>query len=885
MATYQTNCNGDVANNWKSFHEAYEDYLIATGLDQKDKKVQVATLKSLMGTECKKILKRLQLSEADMKDPAIILAKLQDHFVPLRNILYERYIFHNTEQQIHETIDQFLIKLRQLAEPCNFGTLEDEMVRDRLVLGCRDSAARTRLFREKDCTLKKAIESLRISETTSEQLKKIEREDNQEPVNYAQREDAKKQNVPKLEDRRRRESGSQLKQGGKCRYCGGAHERDKHKCPAFGKSCRKCGKANHFQSVCMQKQGVNLMNEESSDDEYAFYVETVDAIKHVERKRYFASLYFWDKDGGESQIQCQLDTGATCNVMSFNTLCEIKQSGSPAMQPTSTKLKLYNGSFVPALGECDLNCIYNGESPKLNFKIIKGDQKPLLSGETCTSMGLITVHIANSINTSSITAPSDIFKEYKDVFEGLGCLPGEYHLEIDPDAQPVKHTPRRIAIPLKAEQKAHIETLEKMEVLKKVTEPTEWISSQVIVRKGSKLRLCTDPKDLNKALKRSHYPMPTIEEILPELAKAKVFSVADAKNGFWQVKLDEASSYLTTFWTPFGRYRWLRMPFGIATAPEEYQRRQHEVLEGLSGIHVIADDILITGQGETQEEALPDHDRNLVALLQRAREVNLKLNPKKLKLRLNEIPYIGHLLTPDGVKPDPEKVRAVQDMPQPDGRSRAEKVKAVQRFLGFVNYLAKFVPHLADESEHLRRLTDKDAEWVWEKHHQDAFDRIKKLVANHPVLCYYDVSKPVSIQCDSSETGLGAALLQDGQPVAFASRTLTPTERGYAQIEKECLAIVFSCDRFNQYIYGRESVHAQSDHKPLETIFVKPLTAAPKRLQGMLLRLQKFNLEVRYKKGTEMFIADTLSRAPLPEVGPPGNCLRPKMFAVWMWNK
>jgi hypothetical protein len=184
----------------------------------------------------------------------------------------------------------------------------------------------------------------------------------------------------------------------------------------------------------MQKQGVNLMNEESSDDEYAFYVETVDAIRHVERKRYFVPFSFWDKDGGESQIQCQLDTGATCNVMSFNTLCEIKQSGSPAMQPTNTKLKLYNGSFVPALGECDLNCIYNGESCKLNFKIIKGDQKPLLSGETCTSMGLITVHIANSINTSPITAPSDIFMEYKDVFEGLGCLPGEYHLEIDPDA-------------------------------------------------------------------------------------------------------------------------------------------------------------------------------------------------------------------------------------------------------------------------------------------------------------------------------------------------------------------------------------------------------------------------------------------------------------------
>ena len=187
------NCNGDTPTNWKIFREAYQDYLIATGLDQKDKKIQVATLKILMGTEYKNILKRLQLSaEGSMKDPTIMLDKLQHHFVPVRNILYGRYIFHNTEQQAHETIDQFLIKLRQLAEPCQFGVLEDEMVRDRLVLRCKDGAARTRLFREKYGNLKKAIESLRISETTSEQLKKIRKEGEQEPVNFTKKEGAKK---------------------------------------------------------------------------------------------------------------------------------------------------------------------------------------------------------------------------------------------------------------------------------------------------------------------------------------------------------------------------------------------------------------------------------------------------------------------------------------------------------------------------------------------------------------------------------------------------------------------------------------------------------------------------------------------------------------------
>ena len=204
------------------------------------------------------------------------------------------------------------------------------------------------------------------------------------------------------------------------------------------------------------------------------------------------------------------------------------------MQPTTSKLRLYDGSMVQALGECDLQCKYKGNQHLLNFKIISRSQQPLLSGETCAGMGLITVHVVNSINMSEASMPLDVLTKYKDVFEGLGFLPGEYHLEVDPSCRPVKHTPRRVAIPLKAALKAHIEELEKIQVLRKVTQPTDWISSEVVVRKGDKLRLCIDPKDLNKALKRSHYPMPTIEEILPELSKAKVFSVADARHGFRQ---------------------------------------------------------------------------------------------------------------------------------------------------------------------------------------------------------------------------------------------------------------------------------------------------------------------------------------------------------------
>ena len=190
-------------------------------------------------------------------------------------------------------------------------------------------------------------------------------------------------------------------------------------------------------------------------------------------------------------------------------------------------------------------------------------------------------------------------------------------------------------------------------------------------------------------------------------------------------------------------------------------------------------------------------------------------------------------------------------------------VNDVQRFIGFVNYLSRFLPRLSDLCEPLRRLTDNNAEWKWTKVHDEAVKMIKHLISCAPLLRYYRLEDEVTIQCDASQTGLGTVLLQNGQPVAYASRSFTKTEQRYAQIEKECLAIVFLCERFSQYLLGRNKITVQSDHKPLETIFKKPLFSAPKRLQRMLLRLQGYSLDVKYKQGCKMYIADFLSRSAL----------------------
>ena len=219
---------------------------------------------------------------------------------------------------------------------------------------------------------------------------------------------------------------------------------------------------------------------------------------------------------------------------------------------------------------------------------------------------------------------------------------------------------------------------------------------------------------------------------------------------------------------------------------------------------------------------------------------------------------MGHVLTDHGVKLDPEKAKAVQEMPQP------KDVEGVLRLNGFVNYLAKFLPRLAEVMESIRRLTRMDVEWEWSDEQDMALNKVKKLVTEAPILSYYDPTCELEIQCSTSQRGLGAALLQGGRPIAYTSRALTDTEERYAQIEKEMLAIVFSLEKFNQYTFG-QLVKVQSDHKPLESILRKPLSSAPRRLQGMMMRLQKYNIEVRYERGTQMHIADMLSRAYLPD--------------------
>ena len=248
----------------------------------------------------------------------------------------------------------------------------------------------------------------------------------------------------------------------------------------------------------------------------------------------------------------------------------------------------------------------------------------------------------------------------------LGCFDKPVHLELDDRVPPVKMPLRRYPIALKDKLGRELERLESLGVLERVVSATDWVSSVVVeTKKDGSLRICIDQRPLNKALKRCHYPMPVVDDILPDLAHAKVFSVLDLKSGFWHVQLDDSSSTLTTMGTPFGRFRWKRLPFGVAPAPKVFQQRLDKILMDLEGIKVIVDDMLVYGEGTTTEEATESHNKRLYALLQRAQEHGLKFNPKKFKHRLPAVPFVGHEMTEKGLKVDSSKVRAVVSMATP----------------------------------------------------------------------------------------------------------------------------------------------------------------------------------------------------------------------------
>ena len=382
-----------------------------------------------------------------------------------------------------------------------------------------------------------------------------------------------------------------------------------------------------------------------------------------------------------------------------------------------------------------------------------------------------------------------------------------------------------------------------------------WIVPKKLDQSGKqKWRMCVDFRNINKKTVDDKFPLPNITDILDKLGKAQYFTTLDLANGFYQIQMNENDIPKTAFSTDTGHYEYLRMPFGLKNAPATFQRVMNNILRGLQNeiCFVYLDDVIIFST------SLQEHLDKLKKVFTRLRNSKFKIQLDKSEFLRKEVQYLGHIVSKDGVKPNQDKINAVKSFPIP------KTTKMIKSFLGLVGYYRRFIKDFAKITKPMTRCLKKDIKIEHTPEFIKAFEHCKQLLINSPILQYPDYSKPFLLTTDASNFALGAVLSQgpipNDRPIAYASRTLNESETKYSTIEKELLAIVWACKYFRPYLFGRK-FYIYTDHRPLMWLF--NLKEPNSKLVRWRLRLEEYDYQIIYKKGSLNTNADALSRIQL----------------------
>ena len=407
--------------------------------------------------------------------------------------------------------------------------------------------------------------------------------------------------------------------------------------------------------------------------------------------------------------------------------------------------------------------------------------------------------------------------------------------------------------------KEQLDTMVADGIIEPVSEPSDWCHPIVIVnKKGStEKRLTVDLQTLNRQVKRPTHPMSTARSALSGIGSAKWFTKLDARHGYWQIPLSDASRPLTTFITPWSRFRYCRNPQGLISAGDEFNRRTDAAFAGIRNLVKVVDDGLV------HDDSFQEHYARVRAILVRARENSITLSAKKFIFGVHEVEFCGFSISADSYVVDPAKVSAIQDFPLPSNRTD------LRSFFGLVNQCGEFTPRLAEVSAPLRPLLKTSCEFMWDSVHTAAFNATRAELASPSVLSFYRLGDPIRLETDASAlNGLGFALwqLQDDQwrLLQCGSRFLSDAESRYAIIELELLAVVWAVRKCSLFLSGA-AFELCTDHRPLVPIlnsYSLDQIENP-RLQRLVLKLRPYQLSATWRKGTDNAFADALSRNPV----------------------
>ncbi|XP_065199099.1 uncharacterized protein K02A2.6-like [Sycon ciliatum] len=863
-----------VSIRWRKWVKSFEYYLV--GKDISNKKRSRALLLHFAGPQVQDIIDdlldpddALPEEQRTPNDNEYLKCKriLDAHFAAPANPTYERHVFRQLVPQAEESTAHFCSRLRQQARLCSFENTRqtNEAVRDQIVATVRNVDLKKKLLSEPSLSVDRALELCRVWEDAQSQSQMMT--SRAVSAGAGASESASDHAVSAVTSRRGQHQGKARGQGRhhpaagtrvSCYSCGRkGHKSGDASCPAKGQACRKCGKTGHFAKCC--KSGSASQTAAHHVREVTDY-EVSDSFRvgQVSAGKPTSNMLITTVQINGTPLDLEVDTGSMYTLVPQDVWEQ--HWTHVALRECSVRLKTYNGSVLPIVGEADVDVRYSAQNVRARVIVVREGSHPLLGRDWLSQLRLDWQSMFNRVNATAASEPA-AEDAYPEVFrDGLGKVSDrEAEIYLNDGATPKCCNPRPVPFALRPAVNKELDRLEQEGIIKPV-KSAEWASPIVIVRKQNRdIRMCADFKvTINPHINSKLHPIPNPNDLLSQIAGGSVFTKLDLSQAYAQLPLSERSQKYCVITTHRGLYAFQRLPFGVSSAPAIWQKTMDEILHDIPGVVCFYDDILITGCD------VEEHDRRLKLVLARLAERGVRLRKQKCAIRVDRVRYLGYSISRNGLEPNQDKVEAILKASAP------KNVQALQSFLGCVNFYNRFLPDMSSVLKPLNNLLRKGVPWNWTDECEKVFDQVKRMLTSAPVLAHFDVNEKVVVECDASPYGIGACLMHeyaDGsrRPVCYVSRSLAKAEAHYSQIEREALAIVFAVKRLHIYLFGRSFVLC-SDHKPLLHIFGEKYglsATAVSRLQRWAVILSEYDYVFEHISGSSNAVADCLSRLPM----------------------
>ena len=555
-----------------------------------------------------------------------------------------------------------------------------------------------------------------------------------------------------------------------------------------------------------------------------------------------------------SEVVLEIDSGAAASLLSetcFNKFGVL-------LSEASMQLHSYGSVAIPVLGEAKLDVVYGPKRVMHNFFIIKGNSDNLCGRDLMEKLGFKLKGTSKELRViKKVITTHELIENYE-VKKGAPIRGFKAQISLKENAVPKVFKARKVPAAYEPLVKEALNDMVKQGYIEAIKYSNYAAPIVPVLKKNGSMRICADFKYLNSQLNIEKYPLPTLEEILSLVGANTVFGKLDLENAYAQVCIEDYQNLLVIT-TPQGLYKYLRLPYGLASSPGIFQRYVSQLLANVEGVKVFLDDILICANSKAQFR------ERLIQVLSILKAENVSLNKTKCETEKDSLEFLGYVISKDGLKASQNKVKAMVEAPEPTNLTE------LRSFIGMVTYYSRFIPNFATVMAPLYELTKKGVDFAWSEHCVRAFHKIKDLLGKSQALTAFTGHHKLILETDGSPIGAGAVLLQveNGieKPIAFASRKLSGAELNYSQIDREALSAVFGCLKFKYFLLGR-NFDLRVDHKPLLGLFGKgkrvPVNANA-RVQRWALLLSQFSYDMYHKSGASNVVADMLSRLPIKD--------------------